>query len=326
MRALVLATACLAAPGTQAQAQATPARTWTVAISTIIEAPPLLQARDGVRQALAERGFVEGRNLVIKYQQAGGNGATQREIAQRFASEGADAIVALSTPTAQAMQAASREIPIVFAAVTDPVKAGLISSFGKTGTNITGVSDIAPLALQLQLFRDLVPGLKRIGYLYNPQLPSPVSTLQGLRRTSEPLGLEVVESPVSSGDDVAPAAARLLGKVDAIYVPNDTTINPVLEAVIKVGRDARLPIFTGENSGVARGALASVALDYTEIGRLAGQMVADVLSGRAVGDIDAVVAHQKLGHFIVAVNKRAALAMGVELPPAVLKRASQLIE
>lgn len=301
-------------------------RVRTVAISSIIDVPPLLQARDGVVKALADRGFVEGKNLSVRYESAKGNGSAQQEIAKTFASERPDVIVAISTPTAQAMQAATKETPIVFTAVTDPVKAKLITNFGKPNGNITGVSDIAPLQLQLQLFRELVPGLKRLGFIYNPQLASPVSTLEALRRVGEPMGITIVESHAPSGNDVAAATTRLVGQVEAIYVPNDTTVNPMLESVVKIGRDTKTPLFTGETSGVERGALASVGLSYFDIGRLAGNMAADILSGKAVGDVDAVLAHQKLTNFLVVVNKGTASALGVTVPTGVLNRATKVIE
>lgn len=323
-RALLLATVAAMALGGCAR---TPdARHRVVRISSIVEVPPLVQTREGVIKALADRGYVEGRNLTIQYEGAKGSMPTQQEIAKRFASEGADVIVAISTPTAQAMQSATKDIPIVFAAVTDPVKAKLIPGFGKTGGQVTGVSDIAPLPLQLKLFRELVPGLARLGYVYNPQLPSPVSTLEALRRVAGPAGVQIVEAPVSSAAEAASAAASLLGKVEAIYLPNDTTVNPALESIIKVAHGGKTPVFTGETSGVERGALASVGLSYFEIGRLAGDMVAEVLSGRQVGEVEAVVAHQKLSNFKIVVNKGAANALGLTLPPGVLAGATQVIE
>jgi putative tryptophan/tyrosine transport system substrate-binding protein len=325
--AFALAAALSAAAWSQVPPQPETNRVRTVAISSIVEVPPLLQAKDGVIEALADRGFVEGKNLVVRYQSAKGNGPAQQEIAKTFASERADVIVAISTPTAQAMQAAAKDTPIVFAAVTDPVKAKLITNFGKPAGNVTGVSDIAPLQLQLQLFQELIPGLKRLGFIYNPQLASPVSTLEALRRVSEPMGITIVESHAPSGDDVVAATTRLVGQVDAIYVPNDTTVNPMLESVIKIGRDTKTPLFTGETSGVERGAVASVGLSYVDIGRLAGNMAADILGGKAVSDVDAVLAHQKLTSFLVVINKGAASAMGVPAVPAgVLARATKVIE
>lgn len=297
-----------------------------VAIATIVEVPALNETREGVIKGLAERGFVEGKNLTIDYQNANGNMPTQQQIAKRFVGERADTIVAISTPTAQAMLTATREIPIVFASVTDPIKGRLIERYGKSGTNVTGVSDAAPLAQQVRLFTQLVPSLKKLGFVYNPGLDNSVSTLEKLREQAKSANIEIVESPAPTTNEVILAAKKLVGKVEAIYVPNDTTVVSVLEAIVKIGHDTRTPVFTGETGGVERGAVASVGLDYIEVGRIGGLMVADVLEGKKPGDIDSLIAFTRMSGFKVVVNKPAAAAMGVTVPDAVLKRATKIIE
>lgn len=298
----------------------------TVAIATIVEVPALVETRDGVLKALAERGFVEGKNLKVNYQNANGSMPTQQQVAKKFVGDGADAIVAISTPTAQAMLTATSDIPIVFAAVTDPVKGKLVSAFGKSGTNVTGVSDAAPLAAQMALFKELVPGLKEIGFVYNPGLDNAVSTLAALKKVAGPMGVTVVESPAPTTNEVILAAKKLVGKVQAIYVPNDTTVVAALESIIKVDQETKTPVFTGETGGVERGAVASVGLNYIDVGHLAGLMVADILSGKKPGEIDSVIAYEKLPSFKVLVNKSSAAAMGVTVPTAVMKRATKVIE
>lgn len=317
---LILALGLVAAAGALAQ---TPK---TVAISTIVEVPALVETRDGAIKALAERGFVEGKNLTINYQNANGSMPTQQQVAKKFVGDGADVILAISTPTAQAMLTATREIPIVFASVTDPIKGRLIAAFGKSGTNITGVSDAAPLAAQLALFRELVPALKQIGFVYNPGLDNAVSTLEGLRKVATPLGITVVESPAPTTNEVILATKKLVGKVQAIYVPNDTTVVAALESIVKVGQETRTPVFTGETGGVERGAVGSVGLNYLDVGYIAGQMMADILSGKKAGEIDSVIAYDKLPAFKVVINKGASASMGVSVPEAVLKRATKLVE
>lgn len=298
----------------------------TVAISTIVEVPALNDTREGVIKALAGRGYVDGKNITIKYQNANGNMPTQQQIAKKFVGDGADVIVAITTPTAQSMLTATKDIPIVFATVTDPIKAKLITAYGKSNTNVTGVSDAAPLPQQAQLFKELVPGLKKLGFIYNPGLDNSLSTLESLRKTVEPMGITVVESPAPTTNEVILAAKKLVGKVEAIYVPNDTTVVSALESIVKVGQDTKTPVFTGETGGVDRGAVGSVGLNYLEIGHIAGNMAADILGGKKPGDIESVLAYIKLPKFLVVINKGAAAAMGVKIPDAVLKRATQIIE
>jgi len=302
------------------------ADTKKIAISMIIEVPQLLQTKDGILTGLSERGFSDGRNLSVEYQTANGNMPTQQQIARKFVGEVPDVIVAITTPTSQAMVAATKDIPIVFATVIDPVKAKVISKYDKPGGNVTGVSDAPPIAQQLRLVREILPNLKKLGFIYNPSLDSSKATLEWINEQGKPLGIEVVESPAPTANEVIPAARRLVGKVDAIFIPNDTTVVASIEAIVKIGEETKTPIFTGETRGVERGGIASIGLNYTEVGRLAGHMVAEVLSGKKPGDIDAIIAYQKLPNLDVYVNKRSASAMGVAIPPTVLARATKVVE
>lgn len=302
------------------------ADTKKIAISMIIEVPQLLQTKDGVLAGLSERGFSDGKNLLVEYQTANGSMPTQQQIARKFVGEVPDVIVAITTPTTQAMAAATKDIPIVFATVIDPVKAKVISKYDKPGGNVTGVSDAPPIAQQLRLIREILPNLKKLGFIYNPSLDSSKATLEWIHEQAKPLGIEVVESPAPTANEVIPAARKLVGKVDAIFIPNDTTVVASIEAIVKIGEETKTPIFTGETRGVERGGIASVGLNYTEVGRLAGHMVAEVLSGKKPGDIDALIAYQKLPNLDVYVNKRSASAMGVAIPQTVLARATKVVE
>ncbi|MCZ0736323.1 ABC transporter substrate-binding protein [Phreatobacter sp. AB_2022a] len=303
-------------------AQAAPKR---VMISTIVEVPQLIETKDGVIQGLAERGFVDGRDIKVEYLTANGNASTQQQIARKFVGDGADLIVAITTPTAQAMISATSSIPIVFAAVTDPIKAKLIARFNAPGGNITGVSDAPPLTAQLALFREILPNLKKLGFVYNPGLDSSNATLEHLRAEGAKLGVTVTEAAAPTTNEVIPATRKLVGSVDAIYVPNDTTVVAALETVVKIGQETRIPVFAGETRAVDRGALASVGLDYVEVGKAAGRMAAAILGGAKPGDVDAVVAYQTMPNLVVVVNRRAAQAMGVTLPEAVLRKATRTV-
>lgn len=297
-----------------------------IAISTIVEVPALVETKQGILEGLAEKGFVEGKNLEVDYQNANGNMPTQQQIAKKFVGSSPDVIVPITTPTSQAMVAATSEIPIVFTTVTDPVKAKLIAHYDKPGANVTGVSDAAPIKQQMDLFQELVPGMKKLGFIYNPGLDNALATLGWVKEQASARGIEVIESPAPTTNEVILATKKLIGKVDAVYVPNDTTIVAALEAIIKIGEEVKMPIFAGETGAVARGAIASVGLNYVEVGKLTGHMVARVLNGEKPGDIDAVVAYKTLTTFKVAVNKGAAARMGVTLPEAVLARATETIE
>lgn len=321
-KSLTLALAALMAVSGAAMAQS-PKR---VAISTIVEVPALVETKEGVIQALAARGFTDGKNLTIDYQNANGSMPTQQQIAKKFVGEAPDVIVAITTPTAQAMASATKSIPIVFSTVTDPIKAKLVTGYVKTGTNITGVSDAAPLAEQIQLMLEILPKMKKVGFIYNPGLDNALSTLEALRGLLKVKGIEIVESPAPTTNEVILAAKKLVGKVDAIYVPNDTTVVSALETIVKVGQETGTPVFAGETGAVVRGVIGSVGLDYVAVGKVAGNMVADILEGKKAGDLAPVLAYKVLTDFQLVINRGSAQKMGVTVPESVLKRATKVID
>jgi putative ABC transport system substrate-binding protein len=297
-----------------------------VAISTIVEVPALMEARQGILDGLAERGYVEGETIDVLYENANGSMPTQAQIARKFQGAAPDVLVPITTPTSQAMLSGTSDIPIVFAMVTEPVKAQLVPQFAKPGGRVTGVSDAEPIGAQLDLMVAMVPDLKTIGFVYNPGLDNAIATLEMLRVVAGPRGIEVLESAAPTTNEVILATRRLVGKVQAVYLPNDTTVVAALETIVKTGQDAGLPVFAGETSGVERGAAGSVGLDYHAVGMAAGRMVADVLDGGNPGEMDVLVAHDLVDQLVTVINKGSAEKMGLSVPQAVLDAADKVIE
>lgn len=315
-----------AAMATSVMVSAHAAEMKKVAISTIVEVPALIDTKDGILEGLAEGGYEVGKTITVDYQNANGNMPTQQQIAKKFIGNNPDVIIPITTPTSQSVVAGTKTIPIVFATVTDPVKAKLIDKYEKPGGNVTGVSDAAPIGEQLKMFREMIPGLKKIGFVYNPGLDNALATLGWVKEQGGPMGIEVVESPAPTTNEVIIATKKLVGKVDAIYIPNDTTVVAALESIVKIGQDTDTPIFTGETGGVERGAAGSIGLDYKEVGRVAGRMAAKVLDGENPGEIDAVIAYKVVDKFVIMVNKGSAEKMGMTVPQALLDRATKIIE
>ena len=319
MRKLFLALAAASAIVTPVAASA---ETVTVAVTAIVEHPALDATRDGVKEALAEAGYTVGDNLNFVYESAQGNPATATQIARKFVGEGPTVIVPISTPSAQAVVAATKDIPIVFTAVTDPVGAQLVDSMDKPGANVTGISDFSPLADHLALIREITPNTKKLGVIYNPGEANAVSLVEALKKMAPDAGFEIVESNATKTSEVQGAARALVGKADAIYVPTDNTIVSALEAAVKVATENKLPLFSGDTDSVTRGAIAAVGFNYFDIGKQTGAVVAAVLKGAAPADIPVKVA---AGTDLV-VNPKAAEAMGVTIPEAVIKRATKVVE
>ncbi len=317
MRSLLIAFAATLALSTAVKAQDV-----TVAVTAIVEHPALDAARDGVKEALATAGYKEGENLKFVYQSAQGNPATAAQIARQFAGDGPDVIVPISTPSAQAAVSATRDIPIVFTAVSDPLGAQLVKDMDKPGGNVTGLSDMSPVAEHVALIKEILPNTKTIGYLYNSGEANSVSLLAVLKAEAEKAGLTVVESAATKSAEVQGAARALIGKADAIYVPTDNTIISALEGAVGVAEEAKLPLFTADTDSVSRGSLAALGFNYHDVGKQTGEIVVRILKGESPGDIAVKVA---AGSDLV-INKAAAAKMGVTLPESVVKRATRVVE
>ena len=317
MKALFLALAASAALVLPAQAEDV-----TVAVTAIVEHPSLDAVRDGVKDALAEAGYKEGEGLKFVYQSAQGNPATAAQIARQFVGDEPNVIVPISTPSAQAVVSATRDIPVVFTAVTDPLGAQLVKDMEKPGGNVTGLSDMSPVAAHVDLIKEIMPDVKTIGYLYNSGEANSVSLLEILKEAAEAAGITVVESAATKTAEVQGATRALIGRADAIYVPTDNTIISALESAISVAEEAGMPLFTADTDSVNRGSVAALGFNYYDVGKQTGEVVVRILKGENPGDISVNVAD---GTDLV-VNKQRAAKVGLELPESVLSRATKIIE
>ncbi len=317
MRAFILALAAATALAMPAKADEV-----TVAVTAIVEHPALDAARDGVKEALAEAGFKEGENLKFVYESAQGNPGTAAQIARQFIGESPNVIVPISTPSAQAVVAATRDIPVVFTAVSDPLGAQLVTNLDKPGGNVTGLSDMSPVADHVALIKEITPNAKSIGFVYNTAEANSISTLNALKAEAEKAGLTVVESVATKSSEVQGATRSLVGRVDVIYIPTDNTIVSAFEAAVGVAEEAKIPLYAGDTDSVNRGAIAALGFNYFDVGKQTGALVARVLKGEAPGDIPVRVA---AGTDLV-INKSAAAKMGVTFPESVTARATKTIE
>ncbi|ARQ60284.1 UNVERIFIED_ORG: putative ABC transport system substrate-binding protein [Rhizobium etli] len=294
----------------------------TVAVTAIVEHPALDAARKGVLDVLTAAGYKEGESLKFVFESAQGNPATAAQIARQFAGDEPNVIVPISTPSAQAVVSATRDIPVVFTAVSDPLGAQLVKNMDKPGGNVTGLSDMSPVGEHLALIKEIVPKVKTIGYLYNSGEANSVSLLAVLKAEAEKAGLTVVESAATKSAEVQGAARALVGRADAIYVPTDNTIISALEGAVAVAEESKLPLFTADTDSVSRGSIAALGFNYYDVGKQTGEIVVRVLKGENPGEIPVKTA---AGSDLV-VNKAAAAKMGVTLPESVLSRANKVVE
>jgi putative tryptophan/tyrosine transport system substrate-binding protein len=232
--------------------------------------------------------------------------------------------VTITTPTSQAAVAATKDIPIIFTTVTDPLKAHIVSTLTHPGGNVSGISDLVPTERQVAVMKEIVPKLNKLGLVYDPSLPNAVSTVESIKAIAPSIGFTTVESPAMGLNNVPAAGQALVGKVDAIFVPNDTTVYAAFESLVKLCQDAKVPLFTAERRSVQRGAIATVGFDFGQIGVKTADMVDKVLKGTKPGDMDVKMMEDEPNSLALYLNKDSAEKMGVSIPPEVLKRAAKV--
>lgn len=293
-------------------------KTYKIGISQIVTHPALDATRKGLIDGMAEAGYIEGENVEYDYQNSEGDMALVASIAQKFVSDKVDAIVSIATPNSQAAVKAAKGtgIPVIFTAVTDPVGAGLVTDWAShADENVTGVSDMIVVDDDVAVIQKIVPGVKRLGTLYNAGESNSVFLTKELKEACAARGIEVVEATVSTSADVLTAAQSLVGKADAIWIGTDNTVVSGLEALIKVSEDNAIPLFPSDDPSIERGGIAAYGFEYYDIGVQTGKMLARILT--AGGDASNIPVEK--GEVInLSVNTAAATRMGVTIPGDIL--------
>ena len=288
-----------------------------VGIIQLMEHPSLDTIRESIIEGLEDEGYVEGENLKIEYQNGQNDMSTMKNIAQTFVGDGCDVIVAIATPAAQAALSETTEIPIVFAAITDPVGAGLVDSLDNPGGNVTGTSDEVSAEMIMNLAKDITPDFKTIGVLYNIGEDNSVSVGAQLKEYAGENGYKVIESTVTNTGEVQQAAQYLADKVDIVFSPIDNTVASSMAVATETFNNAGIPFYVSADSMVNDGGLATCGIDYTVLGRETAAMIADILEGAD----PAAIAVRKMSEMSVYVNKETAKALNIEIPQAILDKA-----
>ncbi|PCI41640.1 MAG: ABC transporter permease [Rhodospirillaceae bacterium] len=292
-----------------------------VAITQIVEHPALDAVRRGVKDVLAEAGYVEGSTLKWSFESAQGNTATAAQIAKKFVGDAPDVIVAIATPSAQTIIANTKTIPVVFSAVTDPVGAKLVKNMKRPGKNVTGVTDMTPIAAHMALVKRVVPNAKRLGIITNPGEANSVSLVKLIETEAPKVGMTVTVASATKSGDVLAAARSLVGKVDVIYIPTDNTVISAFEAVVKVGNDAGIPVLAGDTDSVKRGAVAAAGFNYYDVGRQTGHMVVKILKGAKPGSM----AVEGVAKTELYLNLKSAKKQNITLSNKLISEAKEII-
>ncbi|QPK81218.1 ABC transporter substrate-binding protein [Schaalia sp. ZJ405] len=290
---------------------------YTIGISQITTHTALDAAREGFKKAFEEAGI----SVKFTEENAQGDQATATSIASKFAEDDLDLVLAIATPTAQAMSQAISDTPILFTAVTDPVSAQLVDSLDAPGANITGTTDMNPVADQIELVKKFAPDAASVGIIYSSGEVNSEVQVDLAKKAAKENGLTVVETTVTNSAEVQQAAEDLAKKVDAIYVPTDNTVVSALASVVQATETAKIPLISGEAESVKDGALATYGIDYFTLGRQTGEMAIRILTKGADPASTPVEAQEKTE---LTINETTAQAIGLTIPED-LKAAATLV-
>lgn len=291
-----------------------------IGLVQLVEHTSLDQIRESIIAQLEEEGYVDGENIEIDYQNAQNEQSNLKTICQGFVADDVDVIVAITTPAAQVAMGETDEIPIVFSAVTDPVAAEVVADMEEPGGNITGTSDVISVEKIMGLANDITPGFKTIGALYNSSETNSVSAIEDLKEYAEANNLKVVESAITSANEIQPAAQNLAKKCDIVFSPTDNTVASAIATANSVFIESKIPFYVGADSMVKDGAFATYGVDYEYLGQETAKMIVEIINGADPAQMPV----RTMDEMAIYINSQTAKDMGIDIPEEILEQATDL--
>ena len=300
---------------------ATPPKQVVIGISKIVSHPALDAVVKGIQDELKAAKV----NATFDVQNANGDISTAASIANKFQSEKVTLAVGVATPTAQALVNTLKGIPIVFSAVTDPVKAGLVASLSKGDKNVTGVSDMTPVKQQIEMLLK-IKKIKRLGHIYTSSEENAVVLAGIVKQVCKELKIEYVETTVTKSSEVKQAAQAIMHRVDALYISTDNTVVSAMSAVAEVAMKNKVPVMSADpTSSEAYDVLAAWGFDYYKMGRTTGKLIVEILKGKKPEQIPTVFM-TKASDVDLMVNLDVAKKLGLNVPKDIVKSAKTIRE
>ena len=286
----------------------------------LLSHPALDAIYQGLQDELKKEGYEVGKNLEIDFQNAQGDQSNLASMSEKLVSGGNDILVGITTPATLALANNTKETPIIMGGITYPVEAGLIASESKPGNNITGVSDRTPIKQQLEIMKQVLPNMKKVGILYTSSEDNSVKQAQEAEKAAKELGLEVKVSTIANTNDIQQVTESLASQVDAIFVPIDNTIASAMATVVQVTDAVKIPVFPSADTMVADGGVLGVGVDQYQIGVETAKMVVKVLKDAKPADTPITLANKG----VVYVNEEKAKKLGITIPESILKDAQKV--
>ena len=286
-----------------------------VGILQFVTHDALDQIEKGIEDGLKEAGY-KGDKVKITLLNAEGDQSKIQTMSKQLVNDKNDVVIGIATPAAQGLAAATKDIPVIMGAISDPVGAKLVKNLKHPEGNVTGTSNQVPIKQTVELVKSLTPNAKTIGILYASSEDNSKSQVESFKKFAEKDGLNVVEYAVPSTNEINTTMSVMTGKVDAIWTPQDNTIASAFSTVISSANQAKIPVYTTVDTMVKEGGLASVAQSQYKLGKATARSAVKVLKGKKVKDIPVDV----IDDGTPTLNLKVAQDLNITIPDDVLKQ------
>lgn len=286
-----------------------------VGILQFVTHDALDQIEKGIEDGLKEAGY-KGDKVKITLLNAEGDQSKIQTMSKQLVNDKNDVVIGIATPAAQGLAAATKDIPVIMGAISDPVGAKLVKNLKHPEGNVTGTSNQVPIKQTVELVKSLTPNAKTIGILYASSEDNSKSQVESFKKYAEKDGLNVVEYAVPSTNEINTTMSVMTGKVDAIWTPQDNTIASAFSTVISSANQAKIPVYTTVDTMVKEGGLASVAQSQYELGKATARSSVKVLKGKKVKDVPVDV----IDDGTPTLNLKVAQDLNITIPDDVLKQ------
>ena len=286
-----------------------------VGILQFVTHDALDQIEKGIEDGLKEAGY-KGDKVKITLLNAEGDQSKIQTMSKQLVNDKNDVVIGIATPAAQGLAAATKNIPVIMGAISDPVGAKLVKDLKHPEGNVTGTSNQVPIKQTVELVKSLTPNAKTIGILYASSEDNSKSQVESFKKFAEKDGLNVVEYAVPSTNEINTTMSVMTGKVDAIWTPQDNTIASAFSTVISSANQAKIPVYTTVDTMVKEGGLASVAQSQYELRKATARSAVKVLKGKKVKDIPVDV----IDDGTPTLNLKVAQDLNITIPDDVLKQ------
>ena len=286
-----------------------------VGILQFVTHDALDQIEKGIEDGLKEAGY-KGNKVQVTLLNAEGDQSKIQTMSKQLVNDKNDVVIGIATPAAQGLAAATKDIPVIMGAISDPVGAKLVKDLKHPEGNVTGTSNQVPIKQTVDLVKSLTPNAKTIGILYASSEDNSKSQVENFKKYAEQDGLNVVEYAVPSTNEINTTMSVMTGKVDAIWTPQDNTIASAFSTVISSANQAKIPVYTTVDTMVKEGGLASVAQSQYELGKATARGAVKVLKGKKVKDVPVDV----IDDGTPTLNLKVAQDLNITIPENVLKQ------